>query len=131
MDSNNLNGHLDYSRAMVLINDEDIVEEMLVMLMDSLKDDLPSLQAAAAANQWLTLSQIVHRIKGVLPLFCDEQTAELVTGLESQFKEKTPESNSIFTPSPAALAQFEQVLIRLDEFLISVETWLKGRTKQA
>lgn len=131
MDSNNLQGSLDYSRAMALISDEGIVEEMLVMLMDSLQADLPSLQAAAAANQWLTLSQIVHRLKGILPLFCDEQTAELVSGLESQFKAKTPAAEGVFTPSAAALTQFDQLLNRLADFQMSVDRWLSGRTKHA
>jgi HPt (histidine-containing phosphotransfer) domain-containing protein len=126
-----LQGCLDASRARALVNDDAIVEEMLDMLTTSLNNDVPNLQAAAQDQQWLALSHILHRLKGVLPLFCDERTADLLSRLESQFKTQHVATNAMLTPPAEVLVQFGQLLSRLVEFQISVQTWMNGRTKHA
>jgi HPt (histidine-containing phosphotransfer) domain-containing protein len=120
-------GCLDYSRANELINDEETIAEMLLMLMDSLKVDLPFIRSAAIEADWLQLDSTLHRLKGVMALFCDNDTARLLQELEPQFKASKLAGNK--APSKLDIENLNQLLSRLTSFELSANNWLQNRKK--
>jgi HPt (histidine-containing phosphotransfer) domain-containing protein len=119
---------LDYQKALSLVVDEEVVREMLVLMDDSLKVDLPQLSQDLSAQAWAEVAKGLHRLKGVLPMFCDEETAQQLSTLEQQSKTIAIASEA----SQAALAQAQlqaglvDLFARLDQFHASVKSWLSA-----
>lgn len=126
-----LAGHLDYTRAIALISDEQTVAEMLDMLLESFKADLPALHTAAQGMDWQQVAELLHRLKGILPLFCDEASSKLLTDLEPEFRALSKTQAISSDSSAVALSNLDRLIVRLSSFSKDAQKWLDDRFKHA
>jgi hypothetical protein len=75
---------LDYDKALSLVADPVVLIDILNLLDESLTLDLAKLRLDASSKSWSEMAKILHRIKGVLPMFCDAQTTWQLLTLEKK-----------------------------------------------
>lgn len=92
MKSNEMNTkYLDINAARQLIGDEELVDEMLVMLHQSLGQDWQRFEALMAECQFIKAEKVLHQLRGVMPLFSDEGTADVLHHLDILLKDTSDE----------------------------------------
>lgn len=108
--------YLDIDGARDRLGDDELLQQMLAMLSESLPDELAQFNALMAENKLQPASRVLHKIKGVIPLFCDESTVRILQQLELmlQQNEDTPEMREKLT----------SLLERLGIFKSEVQHWL-------
>jgi HPt (histidine-containing phosphotransfer) domain-containing protein len=84
------------------------------MLSESLPDETAQFNALMAENNLQAAARVLHKIKGVIPLFCDEQTVRILQQLEVmlQQNEDTPEMRENLTALLERLNQFKAELMQ-------------------
>ncbi|MDI9332871.1 MAG: hypothetical protein QM533_00690 [Cytophagales bacterium] len=114
-------GCLDHSRAMAVVQDEALMREMLPMLRDSLRTELPKLRTAMSEQDTGTLSSVLHNLKGIVPIFADAQSSELLIAAQAACKANHSQQDAHAVLSAEV---FEQMMLRLTQFQRSLEAQL-------
>jgi HPt (histidine-containing phosphotransfer) domain-containing protein len=83
---------LDVARARAFIGDEDGVLDMMRMLRDSLESDVPKIGALLAQGDIAGAHQLLHPLKGFLPVFCTDELIDHVTTVEVLSKSSSSET---------------------------------------
>jgi signal transduction histidine kinase/CheY-like chemotaxis protein len=106
--------YLDINGARDRLGDDELLQQMLVMLSESLPDETAQFNALMAENNLQAAARVLHKIKGVIPLFCDEQTVRILQQLEVmlQQNEDTPEMRENLTALLERLNQFKAELMQ-------------------
>jgi HPt (histidine-containing phosphotransfer) domain-containing protein len=81
--------YLNLPVAIQRIGDAELVEEMLVMLHKSLPQDWQACETLLAENELLEAEKVIHQIKGTIPFFSDEMTADLLQQMDVLLKTAT------------------------------------------
>lgn len=82
---------LDVARAMAFIGDEAGVLDMMRMLSESLETDIPKIGAALQQGDIAGANELLHPLKGFLPVFCTDKLIDHVTTVEVLSKSSPPE----------------------------------------
>lgn len=112
--------YLDINGARDRLGDDELLQQMLVMLSESLPEETAQFNALMAENNLHAAARVLHKIKGVIPLFCDEATVRILQQLEVmlQQNEDTPEMREKLTA----------LLERLDQFKSELMQWLSEQS---
>ena len=108
--------YLDIKGAQDRLGDDELLQQMLEMLAESLPEETTQFNALMAENKLQEAARVLHKIKGVIPLFCDEATVRILQQLEVmlQQNEDTPEMRE----------KLAALLERLDQFKSELTQWL-------
>jgi hypothetical protein len=68
--------------AIQLVCDEELVHEMLNMLNASIKNDWSAFEAYLNTKQHLKAANVLHGMKGIIPIFADKKTGEVILKAE-------------------------------------------------
>lgn len=88
--------HLDVPQALSQIGDPGALREMLVMFQDMLHRDIPEISAAMERQDLATAKNLLHSIKGCMPIFC---TPALCTELAAVEHLSKTEAVSVVAPA--------------------------------
>lgn len=78
--------HLDTAQALAQIGDEGAMASMLVMLQESLAQDVPAIAACVQAGDGVQANQMLHALKGFIPLFCRAPICDQLARVELMSK---------------------------------------------
>ena len=78
--------HLDIARALEQIGDEAALRGMLPMLQELLERDLPLIQQRLVDMDVRGANQLLHSLKGCLPIFCTPSLCEHLAEVELMSK---------------------------------------------
>jgi hypothetical protein len=93
-------GLLDVPLALSQIGDEEAMNEMLLMLHESLARDVPQISDLLEEGDMVGANRLLHAIKGFIPIFCPESFCAVVVEVEGLSKDT---SSSALAPAYAAL----------------------------
>ena len=79
-------GFLDIALALSQIGDVDAMNDMIVMLEESLARDVPQVSALLQQGDVQGANRLLHGIKGFIPLFCPLTFCEEVVRVEAMSK---------------------------------------------
>lgn len=78
--------YLDQARAVSQLGDADALPPMLTMLEESLERDIPAIDACIKSGDMVGANQLLHPIKGFLPIFCGDGLCDELSHAESLSK---------------------------------------------
>ena len=78
--------HLDTELALSQIGDVEAMNGMLAMLEETLTRDVPLIAQLLEQGDVLGANQLLHPLKGFIPIFCRAPLCELVTQVEALTK---------------------------------------------
>lgn len=113
--------HLDVQRALEMLGDEPSVQEILRMAEQGLRRDIPHLEQLLRTGEVAEMRQVLHTIKGSLPIYCADPLIEQVRAVEQLCKTAgAPEVAAVF-------GALEKELTRLaGEIQVHLETSALG-----
>ena len=98
--------YLDTDLAMSQIGDVDTLNSMLLMLQESLARDVPAIAVLLQQGDVPPANQLLHALKGFLPLFCPEPLCAHVVRVEGMSKRGAhPELEPAYAQLQGALMQ--------------------------
>lgn len=103
---------LDMKRAVEFIGDEAAVAAMMPLLLSTLRDDVPEILRLLQTGDVVAANQLLHPLKGFVPVFCIDQVIDQVTAVEVFSKT---------APAADVLPKFEQLLPLLERLRREVE----------
>jgi HPt (histidine-containing phosphotransfer) domain-containing protein len=77
------NKYLRITDAVQRVGDEELVHEMLIMLNASIEQDWSDFEMNFSTNQCTLAANILHGMKGTIPIFSDKKTEEVIQKTES------------------------------------------------
>ncbi len=78
--------YLDTDLALSQIGDFDAMNSMLLMLQESLTNDLPKIASLLQQGDVPAANRLLHALKGFIPIFCQESLCSHVVQVESMSK---------------------------------------------
>lgn len=78
--------HLDVPRALEMVGDEPSVRDILRMAEQGLRRDLLRMEQSLRAGDVADVRQVLHTLKGSLPIFCADPLTEQVRAVEQLCK---------------------------------------------
>lgn len=109
--------YLCLEEAVQRVCDEELVHEMLIMLNSSIDYDWSEFEKYSSANQYTLAANILHGMKGTIPIFSDKKTEEAILKTESLLL------------SPSDETELEKVLSELRYqmlgFISDLKVWVK------
>jgi hypothetical protein len=75
--------YLCLEEAVQRVCDEELVHEMLIMLNSSIDNDWAEFGRYSSNNQYTSAANILHGMKGIIPIFTDKKTEEIILKTES------------------------------------------------
>lgn len=81
--------YLNLPIAIQRIGDAELVDEMLVMLHQSLPEDWQSFIDFMRQEKLIEAEKIIHQLKGTIPFFSDGTTADLLQHMDVLLKNAT------------------------------------------
>jgi HPt (histidine-containing phosphotransfer) domain-containing protein len=78
--------HLDVPRALEMVGDEASVRDILRMAEQGLRRDLLQMAQSLRAGDVAAVRQVLHTLKGSLPIFCADPLTEQVRAIEQLCK---------------------------------------------
>ena len=109
--------HLDTDLALSQIGDVEAMNGMLSMLEESLVRDVPQIDKLLADGDVLGANQLLHALKGFIPIFCRAPLCELVTQVEALTKVKD---------NPEAAPAYRRLMPELNLLIAEVSNYLNG-----
>jgi HPt (histidine-containing phosphotransfer) domain-containing protein len=110
-------GILDIDLALSQIGDVDAMNDMLVMLKESLTRDVPQVTSLLLEGDIAGANRLLHALKGFIPIFCAEGLCEEVVHVEGLSKDLT---NTELVPAYARLRpQLEALLAEVSAYLVA------------
>jgi HPt (histidine-containing phosphotransfer) domain-containing protein len=112
--------YLDTELALSQIGDVEAMNGMLVMLQDTLANDLPLIEDFLRAGDVANANRLLHALKGFIPIFSRPELCAHVVRVEAMSKDT---SNTATGPAYLALKpQLEQLLAEVRAHLLSVSS---------
>jgi hypothetical protein len=108
-------GILDLDLALAQIGDVDAMNDMLVMLQDSLARDVPAVSTLLHAGDITAANRLLHALKGFVPIFCQAPFCEEVTRVE--LFSKDPASTEVTSAYSGLRPQLETLLAEVSAYL--------------
>lgn len=108
---------LDMQRAKDFLGDETSVAAMMPMLLESLHTDVPAILARLQAGDVTGANQLLHPLKGFVPVFCVDYVIDRVTEVE------------VFSKTASAaevLPRYEALMPLLERLRDEIGTRLQG-----
>lgn len=109
--------YLCLEEAVQRVCDEELVHEMLIMLNSSIESDWSEFEKYSNANQYTLAANILHGMKGTIPIFSDKKTEEAILKTESLLLSPTDET------------ELKKVLLELRYqmlgFISDLKVWVK------
>jgi HPt (histidine-containing phosphotransfer) domain-containing protein len=103
--------------AIQLVCDKELAHQMLTMLNESIKNDWLAFEACLDSKQYLNAANILHGIKGTVPIFSDKKTEEVILKVE------------LLLLRPVNESELEKALLelrfRILGFMSEVKMWVK------
>jgi HPt (histidine-containing phosphotransfer) domain-containing protein len=110
--------YLDTELALSQIGDVEAMNGMLVMLQDTLAQDLPLIDDFLRAGDVANANRLLHALKGFIPIFSRPELCAHVVQVEAMSKDT---SNTATAPAYLALRpKLEQLLAEVRAHLLSV-----------
>ena len=106
---------LDVARGVGMMGSEAALRKILKTVLDSMSGNLPEIAAALANDDVASANQLLHSLKGYVPIFATDALIEHVTQVEKVSK---TESSAVVAPLYADLAP------RLEGLLAEVRIYL-------
>jgi hypothetical protein len=78
--------HLDVTRGVGMLGSEAALRNILVTVLTSLSADVPTIGAALRTGDVVTVSRLLHAIKGYIPIFGRDVLVEQVVTVEKLSK---------------------------------------------
>lgn len=110
-------GILDLDLALAQIGDIDAMNDMLVMLQESLARDVPEITASLNAGDIAAANRLLHALKGFVPIFCQTPFCDAVTRVE--LFSKDPENTELVSAYGGLRPQLETLLAEVSAYLSS------------
>lgn len=108
---------LDIDLALSQIGDVDAMNDMLVMLQESLARDVPQVSTLLQSGDIGGANRLLHALKGFVPIFCPESFCQEVGQVELFSKDL---ASTNVAPAYANLRpQLEQLLAEVSAYLVA------------
>lgn len=78
--------YLNIAGALEQIGDEGALREMLPMVLESLRNDVPAIAGLLANGDVQGANHLLHPLKGFIPIFCTNELYERVSEVEHMSK---------------------------------------------
>jgi HPt (histidine-containing phosphotransfer) domain-containing protein len=110
--------YLDTAMALSQIGDVEAMNGMLVMLKDTLAQDLPRIDDFLRAGDVANANHLLHALKGFIPIFCHPDLCAHVVRVEGISKDG---NSTTAAPAYGALKpQLEQLLAEVRAYLLAL-----------
>lgn len=83
--------YLRIAEAVQRVGDEQLVQEMLIMLNVSIEKDWSDFENNLNTNQYTLAANILHGMKGTIPIFSDKKTEEFMQKTETLLRSAASE----------------------------------------
>jgi hypothetical protein len=113
-------GILDIDLALAQIGDVDAMNDMLVMLQESLARDVPQVSTLLQSGDIMGANRLLHALKGFVPIFCNEPFCQGVTQVELYSKD--PASTQVAPAYANLRPQLETLLAEVSAYLTARST---------
>jgi HPt (histidine-containing phosphotransfer) domain-containing protein len=80
---------LDIARGVEMMGSEDSLRKILQTVVDSMSSSLPAIEAGLAQGDMAQVNNLLHGIKGYVPIFCTDSLVAEVTHIEGVSKTAT------------------------------------------
>lgn len=112
---------LDLTKASAHFQNDDLVQQIIDMMRESMPQDIKAIETAIAAADWVSVAKILHQLKGYLPLIIDDQTGQMLTHVEQGLK-------ALDKPASTLPATLQIDVKKLLEELVNIERQLQQHT---
>ncbi|MEN9781057.1 MAG: hypothetical protein RL014_2205 [Pseudomonadota bacterium] len=103
---------LDMKRALEFVGDEEGVYAMMPMLLDSLRNDVPSILNLLKAGDAKAANKLLHPLKGFVPVFCVDYVVDRVT--EVEVLSKTAAATEVLPRYVAVMPLLERLRVEVE-----------------
>lgn len=110
-------GVLDIDLALSQIGDVDAMNDMLVMLQESLARDVPQVSSLLENGDVGGANRLLHALKGFVPIFCPESFCLEVAQVE--LFSKDPASTDVAPAYANLRPQLEKLLAEVSAYLVA------------
>jgi hypothetical protein len=110
--------YLDTGLALSQIGDVDAMNGMLVMLQDTLVQDLPLIDSFLGAGDVASANRLLHALKGFIPIFCRADLCAHVVQVEAL--SKNSQSTAVAPAYLVLKPQLEQLLAEVRAHLLTL-----------
>lgn len=115
------NQYLRVADAVQRVGDEELVHEMLIMLNASIQKDWSDFEMNFSKNQCTLAANILHGMKGTIPIFSDKKTEEVIQKTESLLRS---------APNELELKKAVDVLrFQMSGFMSELKFWVKWQNQ--
>ena len=111
------NTHLCIEQAIQKVCDEDLVYELLIMLNSSIEDDWSEFEKCLNTNQYKQAANILHGMKGTIPIFSNKNTETAILKTESLLLGTNNE--------PALEQSIIELCSQMQGFMSELKMWVK------
>jgi HPt (histidine-containing phosphotransfer) domain-containing protein len=111
------NTHLCIEQAIQKVCDEDLVYELLIMLNSSIEDDWSEFEKCLNTNQYKRAANILHGMKGTIPIFSNKNTEAAILKTESLLLGTNNE--------PALEQSIIELYSQMQGFMSELKMWVK------
>jgi hypothetical protein len=108
---------LDIDLALSQIGDVDAMNEMMVLLQESLARDVPQVTTLLQNGDLAGANRLLHALKGFIPIFCPQSFCDEVVRVEGMSKNT---ASAELAPAYASLRpQLETLLAEVSAYLVA------------
>lgn len=111
--------YLRVPEAIEKVCDEELVHEMLLMLNASIESDWAEFENHLNRHQYALAADILHGMKGTIPIFSDKKTEEAIKQTEVLLRQY--EINAIELKNSVAILHFQ-----MTGFIAELKCWAEG-----
>lgn len=110
------NKYLCLEDAIERVGDEELVHEMLTMLNSSIENDWAEFEKYLNANQYAQAANILHGMKGTVPIFSDKKTEEVMQKADALLRGVDNEL--------ALKKTMEELSVHIQGFIADLKQWV-------
>lgn len=115
--------YLCVADAIQRVCDEELVHEMLIMLHASIHTDWSEFEDFLKTHQYTSAANILHGMKGTIPIFSDKKTEEMMHKTEALLRVVANESD--------LKSAVEDLCFQMKGFMSELDLWVKMQQKIA
>jgi len=108
---------LDIGHALEQIGDPVSLMEMLPMVQETLERDVPLIAELLGDGNVLTANELLHPLKGFIPIFCTAALCNHVT--EVEVFSKTATSSEVIPLYAKLMPELQQLQYEVEQFIAS------------
>lgn len=113
--------YLRVADAIQRVGDEELVHEMLIMLNSSIEKDWSDFENNLSTNQYTLAANILHGMKGTIPIFSDKKTEEVMQKTETLLRSAAnglePKKN------------VDELRFQMQGFMSELKFWVKWQSQ--